>query len=186
MKGIIFNITEDFISDKWGEDTYDQIVTDLQLETKEPFVGPGTYPDEDMLMIIKNAIEVTRSEPQQFMKDLGFYSFFKLVAHSPQFAVPYTHPKDFLMSVETIIHVEVKKLYKDAYTPTFIYQDLAPDKLIITYFSKRRLYSLMEGLINGVGSYFKTPIQQTHTIYTKDGKEYCDFELTFGEVGTGK
>jgi hypothetical protein len=122
----------------------------------------------------------------QFLKDLGFYSFFKLNEHYPRFATSFTHPKDFLMSVESIIHVEVRKLYKDSYLPTFIYKDPAPDKLIITYFSKRKLYSLMEGLINGVGAYFKTPIEQTHKIYTKDGKEYCDFELTFGEVGTGK
>ena len=42
MKGIIFNIAESFIVENHGEDVFDDIIANCQLETKEPYVGPGT------------------------------------------------------------------------------------------------------------------------------------------------
>lgn len=179
MKGVIFNIAEEFITDKWGEATYEEIISNLPIQTKEPYVGPGTYPDQDFFVIVSKAAEITHSNINDFLKDFGYFSFFKLVELAPQFIKTYSHPKPFLMSVEGIIHVEVRKLYMDTYLPTFTYRDTSADTLIITYYSKRKLYAFMEGLIDGTAAYFKVPIKQKHTIYTKDGKEYCDFELTF-------
>lgn len=179
MKGIIFNITEDFISEKFGDDKYDEIMKSCSLITKEPFVGPGTYPDEDMMQIVVKSTQVLKMEVAEFVKQLGRYTFFKLAELFPDYVTPYNHPKDFLKTVEDIIHVEVRKLYKDTQLPTFQYQEPSPNELIITYYSKRKLYALMEGLIEGVGEYFKHPIKQTHFVYQKDDKELCDFKLTF-------
>ncbi|MBL4656147.1 MAG: heme NO-binding domain-containing protein, partial [Bacteroidia bacterium] len=107
------------------------------------------------------------------------FAFHKLAATFPQFLESYNNPKDFLKSVESIIHVEVKKMYKDAYTPSFKYTDPAPDKLIIQYHSKRKLYALMEGLINGVGEHYNITIGQNVKIHEVDGREVGDFDLTF-------
>ena len=55
MKGIIFTIFEDFITDNYGAETYEQIISECNLQTKEPFVGPGTYPDSDLMEIVGKA-----------------------------------------------------------------------------------------------------------------------------------
>ena len=59
-----------------------------------------------------------------------------------------------LKTVDGVIHVEVRKLYDDTYLPVFQYQEPAEDQLIITYYSKRKLYPFMEGLIEGVSLHF--------------------------------
>lgn len=179
MKGIIFNITESFLTDNYGEDKFDEIITACNLITQEPFVAPGTYPDEDLLEIVAKASVILGLTPAQFLKKLGHYTFLQLSTKYPVFVAPYKHPKDFLKTIEDIVHVEVRKLYKDTYLPTFQYSEPSDDSLIITYYSKRKLYKLMEGLIDGVAEHFKTPIEQQHSVYEKDGLEYCDFKLQF-------
>lgn len=179
MKGIIFNITESFIIDKFGEDAYDAIMNASKLETDQPFVGPGTYPDKDLMEIVVNAAKYTEMSPGEFLKQLGKYSFFKLAERHPGYVAPHNHPKDFLKTVDGVVHVEVRKLYTETQLPTFTYSEPSPNQLVITYFSKRKMYDFMEGLIEGVAEYFKHPIKQERTIYEKDGVEVADFKLTF-------
>jgi hypothetical protein len=53
------------------------------------------------------------------------------------------------------IHVRMTARIKDAAPPQFTYDDTAPDKLVMTYSSKRELVALMPGLVRGVGKYYK-------------------------------
>ncbi|WP_343670120.1 heme NO-binding domain-containing protein [Chitinophaga sp.] len=179
MKGIIFNITESFITERFGDDVFDEIIESCSLTTREPFVSPGTYSDEDFIQIVTAASRKLNISTADFFKQLGHFAFFKLAGFYPQFVQSFSHPKEFLQTVDSIIHVEVRKLYSDTYLPVISYSSPAPNVLVITYFSQRKLYALMEGLIAGVADYFEVPLRQTHTLYQRDGKEYCDFELTF-------
>ena len=83
------------------------------------------------------------------------------------------------MTVENIVHVEVRKLYIDANPPRFDFEDNHPDHLVINYESSRRLYDLMDGLIEGVGEYFSSPIKYSREIAGRDGGEICKYHLTF-------
>ena len=92
---------------------------------------------------------------------------------------PCRHPKEFLQMVDSVIHLEERKLYKDAQTPRFIYKDPAPDRLVIQYVSKRKLCHFMEGLIEGVADFYKSPIQYKQTRCALKEGDTCEFELTF-------
>lgn len=179
MKGMIFNVAEKFIVEHYGEDMLDDIIDECTLITKEPFVGPGTYPDEDLVEIVVKAAEMLKISVGELLKKLGRYSFGKLRDRHPEFVTPFTHPKPFLKSVEGVIHVEVKKLIDGVKLPTFQYADPADDELIITYFSERKLYPFMEGLIQGVADHFETPIEQKTRIFEKEGFEFCDYHIKF-------
>lgn len=179
MKGIIFNITEGFIIKKYGEEQLDLILSHCTLITKEPYVAPGTYPDEDLMEIVSKASKCLEISPDDFLVSLGRYSFSQLASRYSNFLTGFDNAKDFLKTIESVVHVEIQKLYTDAYLPTFQYKEPSENKLIITYYSKRKLYPLMQGLISGVGDHFNTSIKQRHIIYEKDGKEYCDFFLEF-------
>lgn len=180
MKGIVFNLLEEFITEKLGEERYEEIVAGCDLITKEPFVGPGTYPDEDLFAIVGKTVEVSGIALPDALRAFGRFCFPKLAEKFPNFVAAHTHPKPFLKTVETVIHVEVKKLYPDAVLPCFTYEDPAPDRLIMRYSSKRRLCHLMEGLIDGVSDYYKTPIRHRQTMCILEGGNECEFELVFG------
>lgn len=179
MKGIIFNLTESFIVTKYGEDIFDEIIDDCELVTKDPFVGPGTYPDKDLFEIIGKSTGRLKMPVEEFLRQLGVYVFPYLAKMLPTLVDSYTHPKDFLKTIHETVHVEVMKVVKNAEPPNFSYEEPSKDELIITYFSKRKLYPFMEGLITGVAVYFNSPIEQSHTIYVKESLEYCDFHLKF-------
>ena len=165
--------------DTYGEDAYDLVLEKAKLQTNDPFVGPGTYPDEDILEIVRVGCEELNIEVDDFLFKFGVYSFPQLAQRHPVFLENYSHPKDFLKTVEGVIHVEVRKLYDDTYLPTFRYTDPNEDELIITYYSKRKLYGFMSGLIEGVSNHFNVKIAQTRTIKEEKGKEVCDFHLKF-------
>lgn len=179
MKGVIFNVLEKFVVENFGEEVYEDIIETSDLETTDPYVGPGTYPDEDMNKIVAKAVEKLKMPADDILVAFGRFAFPHLAAMFPSFVDQHNNEKDFLKSIEDVIHVEVKKMYGDAYTPTFEYFNDVEGQLMIRYHSKRKLYKLMEGIILGVADHFKTEIKQEIKVHSIDGKEVGDFNLHF-------
>ncbi len=179
MKGIIFNIAEQFIIETYGEDALDEIMASCNLITKEPFVGPGTYPDEDMVEMVTKGAAKAGITPAELLSKLGRYSFGKLAERHPVFLEHHKDAKTFLKTVDQVIHMEVRKLYNGTALPSFTYEDPSENELIIVYFSERKLYAFMEGLIEGVAAHFKQAITQKHKTMEQNGREVCEFHLHF-------
>lgn len=178
MKGVIFNVLEDFVDEQFGEGVFDSLVEAALPDSDGVFVGPGTYPDEELFAIVGKALEVKGLELEPVLKSFGHYLFGKLAEKYPVFVEPYNHPKDFIKTVHGVIHVEVKKLFPEAETPNFKYSNDKEDFLTLTYESKRNLFPLAEGLISGAGDFFKSPIQITYQEVNPD-ENYCVFDLQF-------
>jgi hypothetical protein len=179
MKGIIFNLLEQFITERAGEDQYDAILEASNLITEDPFVGPGTYPDSDFMLLFGKTIETLGFSPEEGLRQFGRFTFSRLATHFPIFVAPYSDPKSFLKTVDSVIHVEVQKLYEGVETPRFIYHDIGPDRLVIEYSSPRKLCHFMEGLIEGTADYFKSPIQYRQEQCLLRGDSVCLFDLEF-------
>lgn len=179
MKGLVFNITEKYITATHGEDVWFKSVKETGRDPLEPFVGPGTYEDSELVAIIGACCTMVGQSIHRFLFELGRFSFKQLANRHPEFLAGYTHPKPFLLSVNDIIHVEVNKLYQHAYLPSFKYKNEASDELIIIYHSKRKLYDFMEGLIAGVSDYFNIGINTTKNIYEESGAEHCIYHMKF-------
>ena len=89
--------------------------------------------------------------------------------------------KEFLKTVHSIIHVEVKKLHPDAELPSFEYRDTGDNKLEMTYRSPKKLCVFAEGLIEGCGEHYKEKITYKQSKCCNDGADCCVFELEFGK-----
>jgi len=180
MKGIIFNLLEKFIVEKLGDDRYEEIMEGCELETREPFVGPGSYPDGDLFALAGKAAEAIGAPLPDTLRAFGRFCIPELAGRFPAFFKPHDNPKSFLKTVDDIHYLEVVKLYEDAEPPHFEYEDPAPGRLVMRYRSRRRLCRLMEGLIEGVGDYYKTTIRYKQTACMLDGgADECVFELEF-------
>jgi len=179
MKGIIFNLLEGFVVENYGDQTYDKLIGSCSLKTKGEFVGPGSYPDEDLLEIVTQAAKMKDVAPGALIEAFGKFCFPKLAERFPQFVKPYSNPKDFLKTIHSVIHVEVKKLYKDAETPEFSYMEPSPTELIMVYKSKRKFCALVDGLLNGVSEYFKWPISFHQSQCMLKGSPSCDYQISF-------
>lgn len=181
MKGVIFNILEDFVVEGWGEDAYEEILSLRPLKTKEPFVGPGTYPDSDLFAIATAAAEKVGVPLPDALRAFGRFTFPKLAERYPMFVQDATSAKSFILSVHSVIHVEVRKLYPKAVTPSFTYEDTGEDTLKVNYTSARKLCQFMEGMLAGVGTHFGESIDVAHSACMLEGAPACIFDLRFGQ-----
>ena len=179
MKGIIFNLLEDFIIESLDEEQYEAILAECELQTAEPFVGPGTYPDEDLLAIVNKTVQAMGISQADALRAFGKFHIPKLAEKFPDFMTPHKHPKSFLKTIESIVHTEVKKLYPDAKLPQFSYKDPSDKRLTILYKSDRKFCHLVEGLIEGVAEYYDSPIRYKQTKCMLAGEEVCEFNLKF-------
>ncbi len=179
MKGIVFNLLEDFITELVGEDRLDDIQHACRFRTQEPFVGPKTYPDEDFMEMVVKTCEQLHIPMQVAQQKFGEYCFPKLVGAHPVFATQGMKAKDFILSIDQVIHVEVKKLYPGALTPKFVYRNDAPGLLTVDYISPRALCHFMEGLLVGCANHFKENLAFHQSACTHQGARHCTFELKF-------
>ncbi|SMF63187.1 heme NO-binding domain-containing protein [Pseudobacteriovorax antillogorgiicola] len=187
MKGIVFNLLESFLTEVAGEDAYEDIFDTCNFKTQEPFVGPGTYPDEDFLELVVKACEALNINPEDAQKKFGEFCFDKLVGAHPDFVKEGMTVKEFILSIDQIIHVEVRKLYPGAVTPTFVYHDSGDDSTLeIDYSSPRNLCFFMEGLLQGCGKYFNKGLSFKQTSCVHRGGAKCHFALEFDEASTWK
>lgn len=184
MKGEIFSLFEQFVVQNWGFEAFETIYDKVHgaLATKEPFVGPGTYPDRDFFVILRAATEEVGVPIEEAVFQFGRFCFPRLAAKLPHHTASFFHPKPFLMSIHDIIHTEVRKVYEGAAPPTFEFVDLGPSALLLRYRSKRKMYSFVEGLIQGAAEYFEVSITCNDRRETNATEGECEFVVTFGSL----
>jgi hypothetical protein len=181
MKGVVFNLLEAFICEGWDAATYEAILAACSLQTKEPFVGPGTYPDSDLFLIAGQAAETLGLPLPAALRAFGRYLFPRLAEQVLPLVKSHADARSFLKSVEDVIHVEVRKLMPQAITPSFHYREPDARHLVIEYRSARKLCALMEGLLDGTADFFATTIGQQQTRCLLRGDECCEFQLEFAD-----
>jgi hypothetical protein len=180
MKGVVFNLLEAFIAEGWGQETFEEIFSSCPLHDPGPHIGPGTYADADFMSIVGATVKRLGVPMPDAVRAFGKFCFPKLAAKATLFTEGHTHPKTFLLTVQNVIHVEVRKLMKGTVLPDFQYEDTGPDRLRMIYTSKRQLCWFAEGLIDGAGDYFGVQAHQHQSECTHEGGERCVFELRFG------
>ena len=181
MKGIIFNLFENFITTTFGEDTYEEIVNAADTGSVNPFeiVGPGSYPDETFDIIIAKTAEITHKDPADLLRAMGRLSLPILAERYPNFFVDFKHPREFLKTASMIHQVEVRKLYQDAEVPKFFIDEHDDSSLTVTYKSRRHLCHLAEGLIEGLGDYYQVPMVIVQPECVQNGGKACKLVLKF-------
>ena len=179
MKGIVFNLLEGFVADTWGAEKYEEILALCPLMTKQPFVGPGTYPDADLITIATKAAEILDLPLPDALRAFGRYCLPHLMGRMPQLRSQYTNPKSLLLAVEEVVHVEVRKLMPAAVTPTFVYDSLLSDRIVLYYQSERKLCFFMEGLLEGLALEYQTDLDCRQSRCMHAGAPNCRFEIEF-------
>jgi len=179
VKGVVFNLLESFICDGWGDETYESILTLCPLQTKDPFVGPGTYPDADLFTIASKAAQMLELPLPDALRAFGRYCFPRLVAKVPHLVDQAGGAMAFLLTVDSTIHIEVRKLMPRAITPRFEFREAVGGKVRLTYHSKRNLCAFMEGLLLGCADHFGESVVYEQLACAHDGADGCLYDVEF-------
>jgi hypothetical protein len=179
VKGLVFRLLERMVTERMGLAAWDALVEQAPLRSRGGFVGSELYPDEDLTALVATAARVTGRPADELVRAFGRYAFLPLATIYPTPPRGTTTAKEFLQSVDRVLHVEVCKLHRGVVVPRFDYEDPAPDRLVMLYRSARQLCDFAAGLIDAVADYFGEDIHQEHPVCTKRGHDHCRFELRF-------
>lgn len=178
MKGVVFNLLESMVEEKFGLAAWDEILE--KSDSDGIYIASSTYPDAELMSIVATASEMTGIPADALVRSFGAYMAPGFKDLYPVFFDSCSGLKEFLLTVDGVIHVEVRKLYPDAGTPEFSYSDEQPDKLTMTYRSPRKLCLLAEGLIEGTAAIFDEKYTMDHTTCMHRDADHCELALTFG------
>ena len=167
MKGVIFKLLGEFVESTYGPDAFDDLLDTAELETTEPFVGPGNYPATDLLALVTAAVETHGVAVEDLLAAFGRFSFPSLAESVPTLLEGLDSPHAFLMSLESVIHTEVRKLDPEASPARFSVTEVGTDEILLHYQSPFGLFPLVGGFLDGVGEWYGAPVE--HELVETDG-----------------
>ena len=160
MKGIVFKEFIQLVEDKFGEEMAETLITESQLESGGAYTSGGTYDHNEILSLVTLLGKKSGAEVPDLVKTFAHHLAKVFASSHPDFFAK-DNAFEFLKSVDDYIHIEVKKLYPDAETPSISFEDRGPDSMTLHYKSKRPFADLAEGLIEATIDYFKEDIEIT-------------------------
>jgi hypothetical protein len=171
MKGVIFNLVEEVVSDRFGEDTWDKLLDEAGLDGA--YTSLGSYPDDQLFALVGAASKQLGVEADAVVRLLGQEAIPLLADRYPMFFEPHSTTRAFLLTLNDIIHPEVRRLYPGADVPTFGYNNDDDGALVITYHSPRKLCALAEGFILGAGKHYGEQVEVEQPACMHHGAPEC-------------
>jgi len=177
MKGVIFNLAEQVVTDTYGADTWDQLLEDADVDGA--FTSLGNYPDEQLYALVAAAATRLGVDSGAVVRIIGQGAMPMLAARYPDFFAPHSSTRPFLLTLNDIIHPEVRKLYPGADVPEFGFEEEGEDVLLLEYRSHRQLCTLAEGFIVGAATHYRQTVTIAQPTCMLHGSDHCLLRCTF-------
>lgn len=177
MKGVVFIALNDMVEKRFGIDTWESILAQVAPECQGVYTSTEEYPDEDIIKFVSVISETLALPSSEITQTFGHYLFGELNRKYTLFSASCSTLFDFLGSIETVIHKEVKKLYINPNLPTLGCTVTDERNLLMRYHSPRKLCYLAEGLILGAAKHYDEPVVITHDVCMHRGAKVCELKV---------
>lgn len=177
MKGVVFNLLEEVVTTAHGEETWEELLEAAGVDGA--YTAVGTYPDEEMGSLVEAASAKLGLPADDVVRWFGRNAIPLLVDRYPQFFEGHSGTRSFALTLNDIIHPEVRKLFPGAYAPSFDFDTSDAETLKLAYYSHRGLCAFAEGLLEGAADHFGERASIKQLECTKRGDERCLLECSF-------
>lgn len=177
MKGIVFNLLEELVRRDYGENTWDALLETTGLEGA--YTSLGSYPDDELIKLVSAASQALKKPSDAILRWFGRNAMPLLADKYPYFFANTTSTRRFLLTLNDIIHPEVRKLYPGAHVPIFDFNSSSPDVLYVGYKSERKLCALAHGFVEGAADHYREDLQFEQTQCMHRGDDKCLFKIAF-------
>ena len=178
LKGVVFDLLEQAIVRDHGEDAWDDLLEKAGLVGA--YTTLGSYPDDHLGRLVAHAAEAFQMPAEDVIRWFGREALPMLAASYPEFFTPHATTRAFLMTLNDIIHPEVRKVYPGADVPWFDIDASESSALVMGYRSHRRLCSFAEGLIQGAAAHYAEPVTIQQPICMLRGDPACSLVVHLG------
>ena len=169
MKGIVFTEFFEMVENAYGYEIVDKLISENELPSGGVYTSVGTYDHGEMVKLLTGLSNHSGQDIPSLLKSFALYFFDVLKNGYPHFLEAAGNAFDFLESIETYIHVEVRKLYPDAELPTFETQTVDNNTLEMIYSSERKMADFAEGLLIRSLEYYGEDAELSRTNLVEDG-----------------
>lgn len=176
MKGVVFNLLEDAVCERHGDDAWDDLLD--AAEVSGAYTSLGSYPDVEMGKLVEAASRALNMPPQEVLRWFGREAMPRLAKRYPAFFEAHQSLRPFILSLNSIIHPEVHKLYPGAHCPHFNFDDAADGALLMGYNSPRRFCALAHGFIEGAAAHYHQKAEVEHPECMHHGDAKCVIRVT--------
>ncbi|MEL6977177.1 MAG: heme NO-binding domain-containing protein [Pseudomonadota bacterium] len=162
MRGLVFTEFLDFVEGVAGYDVVDEMILRADPASGGAYTSTGNYPFTELAAMIGALSELLNTPAPELIHAYGKHLFGRFSALYPAF---FEGPQDtfsFLESVESIVHVEVRKIYPDAQPPALKAERVGEAGMRLEYRSCRPLGALCLGLIEGCAEHFGERLDVSH------------------------
>ncbi len=181
MQGSIYTAFSDMIIEKMGMEQWNELLEKTAPESKGYYTSGDQYADSELINMVVLLSEKTGVSVENLVETFGQYLFSSLYKRSPADVSSISTLREFLLAIDGVIHVEVKRVHPQAYLPKFEYEDGENNALIMYYSSKRKLCHASIGLIRGAAEHFNQDIEIDHPECMHNGAQRCKLVIDFKE-----
>lgn len=177
MKGIVFNLLEQSVARRFSEDVWDNLLERSGLSGA--YTSLGGYPDSEFRVLLESTSVLLGTSPADALRWLGREATPILAERYPNFFKLHNDARSFVLSVNSVIHPEVRKVYPTADCPNFGFEDCEDGSLLMTYRSQRKLCDLAHGFIQGAADHYNQRLEIRHVNCMHKGDPSCILRLRF-------
>ncbi len=159
MKGVIFNLLEEAVSTEFGSDTWETLLDDASLDGA--YTSLGDYDDAHVKTLVAAAAARLSLTPGEVLMWFGQRAMPLLRDRYPTLFADHASSRSFVLSVNKIVHPEVRKLYSGTKCPFFHFREADDGSVLIRYESSRGLFDLAHGFVLGAAALWDDPVQVT-------------------------
>ena len=171
MKGVIFNVIEEAIVAEHGDEVWDSLLDAAGVDGA--YTALGDYPDDELFRLVAAGSAALGVAERELIRRLGRTSLLALSERYPHFFTPHVEALSFVLSINDVIHPEVRKLHGAATPPWFTFEMTAQGGLRVGYHSARRLCDLAEGMLTGAADHYGETVTIRHESCLREGDDSC-------------
>jgi hypothetical protein len=176
MKGIIFRGLEELVVSNYGMQTWNHLLSQHAPDNRV-YISAQSYPDAELLHLAEQ-ISVELDIPMnELLKGFGKFLFGYLGQFHGDLVSQFADFKALILAIDSVIHVEVAKLYHEPHLPVIDCQQISDKQILMTYNSKRQLCIFAEGLAYGAAAHYQVDLTVTHQHCVHTGDAECKLLL---------
>lgn len=179
-EGIYFNLLEAVVTEEHGGNTWDTMLEAAGLSGA--YTSLGNYPDDDLLKLVAAASAVLGMPADAVLRWVGREALPRDAERFPSFFSGHASAQSFILTLNEVIHPEVRKLYPGADVPDFEFHRPSEETLVVTYRSRRKLCELAEGMIDGSAGYYAQVVTIEQPLCMNRGDDRCELVCTFSHA----
>lgn len=177
MKGVVFTELIDHLDEERSPAFTQEVLEAARLPNGGAYTAVGTYPSAELSSILAALSEKTGVGVGDLQQSFGRHLFSRFSASYPNLFARIGDAFSFLCSVETHIHIEVKKLYPDVELPVFEVTERSENRLRIIYRSTRHMEEFCQGLIEGCLDHFGERAEISRKLLARTPATIVEFTL---------